>query len=280
MLCLTPAGGEFANVGNAEETQARLCTNCGTALAGPFCSGCGTPANSSAKSHGEGWGALTSEFVGSPKSDGIFAVAISFLLHPVRTILRLTDDPAYRSHWSFLTACVGAQLTLVYVALPRLYSALFNIPDAANSSAVITNEIVQYVGMAILTPIQYYVCRALGSIRRAPMTYVKLCVLSVSYGALLSIVISLLFFAIGTLVLKTGSNIDVNAIWQGLALLTMIAVLTFVTASHRRFWGMSWPIAIAVTIGAAAMSWLVVYPGLQALVEQAKIGETIGNLLG
>lgn len=267
-------------MGNAEETQARLCANCGTALAGPFCSGCGTPANSSAKSHGEGWSALTSEFVGRPKSDGIFAVVISFLLHPVRTILRLTDDPAYRSHWSFLTACVGAQLTLVYVALPRLYSALFGMPDAANSSAVITNEIVQYVGMVIMTPIQYYVCRALGSIRRSPMSYVKLCVLSVSYGALLSIVIALIYFAIVLADKKAGSILELGEVWQALALITMAAVLTFVTATHRRFWGMSWLIAIAVTIGAAAMSWLVVYPGLQALVEQAKIGETVGNLLG
>ena len=65
---------------------------------------------------------------------------------------------------------VGAQLTLVYVFMPRIFSALFNVPSAANSSAVITNEIVQYVGMAILTPIQYYVCRALGTLpaRRCP----------------------------------------------------------------------------------------------------------------
>lgn len=272
--------GEFANVGHAEGTQATVCASCGTALAGPFCSGCGTPAHASAKGHGEGWTALTSEFVGRPKSDGIFAVALSFLMHPVRTILRLTDDPTYRSHWSFLTACVGLQLTLAYLALPRLYSLLFNVPDSANNSAVVTNEIVQYIGMAILTPIQYYVCRALGSIRRSPMSYVKLCVLSVSYGALLSIVISLLFFAIGTFVQKTGTMIDLTALWQGLLLLAMGAVLTFVTASHRRFWGMSWPIAIAVTIGAAALSWLVVYPALTSLIEQAEIGKTLGNLLG
>lgn len=268
------------DVGNAEGTQAGLCTNCGTALAGPFCSGCGTRANSSTKSHGEGWGALTSEFVRRPKPDGILAVAIAFLRHPVRTILRLTDDPAYRSHWSFLTACVGAQLTLAYVALPRLYSALFGMPDAANSSAVITNEIVQYVGMAILTPIQFYVCRALGSIRRTPMSYVKLCVLSVSYGSLLSIVIALSYFAIVLADKKAGSILELDEVWQALALVAMAAVLTFVTATHKRFWGMSWPIATAVTIGAAAMSWLVVYPGLQALVEQNKIGETVGNLLG
>jgi hypothetical protein len=210
----------------------------------------------------------------------LFAVAISFLRHPVRTILRLTDDPAYRSHWSFLTACVGTQLTLAYVALPRLYALLFNARDAANSSAVLNNEIVQYAGMAILTPIQYYLCRALGSIRRTPMSYIKLCVLSVSYGTLLWIVTALLYFAIVIADLKAGSILELDEVWQALSFLTMGAVLMFVTATHRRFWGMSWAIAIAVTIAIAAASWLVVYPGLQAVIEQAKIGETLAKLLG
>jgi hypothetical protein len=273
-------GRELRDMGNAEGTQASLCMNCGTALIGPFCSGCGSPVDAPAKGKGEGWGALTSEFISAPKRDGIFAVAVSFLRHPIRTILRLTDDPTYRSHWSFLTACVGAQLTLVYVALPRLYSALLNLPDAASSSAVITNEIVQYVGMAILTPIQYYVCRALGSIRRTPMSYVKLCVLSVSYGALLSIVFALFYFAISIIDLKTVAILELDEFWTALAYLSMAAILTFVTAAHRRFWGMSWLAAIAATMIAAALSWLVVYPGLTSLVEQAKIGETIANLLG
>jgi hypothetical protein len=274
------AKGEFAHVGNAEETQAAFCGLCGTALSGPFCSACGTRADFAPSIRHEGWSALTSEFVTRPRSDGLFSVIVSFLRHPLRTILRLTDDPAYRSHWSLLTACVGTQLTLIYVALPRMYALLFNAPDAANSSAVITNEIVQYAGMAILTPIQYYACRVLGSIRRTPMSYIKLCVLSISYGTLLSIVAALLYFAIIVADMKVGSILELDEVWQALSLLTMAGVLTFVTAAHKRFWGMSWPVATAVTIGAAALSWLVVYPGLTRLLEQAKIGETLASMLG
>ena len=193
----------------AEAGKATLCTNCGTALTGKFCSGCGAPAeDSSAIDHREGWSSLTAELLSKPNRNGIFSVALSFVRHPVDTIIRLTDDPTYRSQWSFLTTCVAAQLTLVYVLLPRIFSALFNTPDTANSSAVITNEVVQYVGIAILTPIQYYVGRALGTMRRTPMSYVKLCVLSVSYGALLSSGAALLFFATGILALKTGTNVD------------------------------------------------------------------------
>lgn len=75
-----------------------------------FCSGCGVPAASHQRK--EGWSALTSEFFSSHRDNGLFAIVISFLRRPVDTIIRLTDDPTYRSHWGFLTAMVGAQLTL------------------------------------------------------------------------------------------------------------------------------------------------------------------------
>ncbi len=267
-------------MGNAEEAQAGFCTNCGTALVGPFCGGCGKPSTSSAKPRPEGWSALTSEFMNGPKQVGMHAVALSFLAHPVRTILRLTDDPTYRSHWSFLTACVGAQLTLVYVILPRVYSALFNAPDAADSSAVITNEIVQYVGMAIMTPIQFYVCRALGSIPRSPMSYIKLCVLSVSYCTLLGIITAFAYFGIVLADAKAGSVLDLGEVWQALTVANMAAILVFVTLTHRRFWGLSWVRATAVTIAIAIMSWVVVYPGLTSLLEKANIGKTLTSLTG
>ena len=133
---------------------------CGTALTGKFCSGCGAPADNAAA---EGWSSLANQLLSKPRPNGILSVALSFLRHPVDTIIRLTDDPTYRSQWAFLSTCLGAQLTLSYVLLPRLYSALLGVPDTADTGAVITNEIVQYVGIAILTPIQFYVCRALGN---------------------------------------------------------------------------------------------------------------------
>jgi hypothetical protein len=262
-------------------TSAGFCTNCGTALHGKFCGACGTPtATVAANQPHEGWGSLTSEFMSSRGSNGIFAVALSFLWRPVDTIIRLTDDPTYRSHWGFLTATVGAQLTLAYVIMPRVFSALFNVPNTANTSAVLTNEAVQYVGMAILTPIQFYICRALGTLRRSPMSYVKLCVLSVSYGALLSSVVSLIVFAIAIAVLKSGTAINLGTLWQGFAMITLVAVVAFVAASHKRFWGMSWPIAIGVTLGIAALSWLVVYPGLFALVQRANVAGTLSSIMG
>lgn len=266
----------------AGTVDARFCADCGTALQGKFCTSCGRQATavSAAEQNSEGWGSLTSEFFSSHGRNGIVSVALSFLRHPVDTIIRLTDDPTYRSQWGFLTATVGAQMTLIYVFLPRAFAALFNVPNTANGSAVITNEIVQYVGMVILTPIQYYLCRWLGTRKRSPMSYVKLCVLSVSYGALLSSLVAIFFFLLAVGLLKNGTAVDIDALWQGLAVLTLIAILVFVTESHRRFWGMAWPIAIGVTISIAALSWLVVYPGLGALIERGGVAGAIGGLFG
>jgi hypothetical protein len=267
--------------GQADGTE--LCGNCGTQLTGKFCSDCGLPVSanaSTASATSEGWSSLSQEFLRKPERNGIVSVALSFLRHPVDTIIRLTDDPAYRGHWAFLTTMLGAQLTLVYVLLPRLFSALFNIPDTSNGTAVVTNEIVQYVGMVILTPFQFYVCHALGSLKRAPMAYVKLCALSVSFCALLSIVVALLFFATAVVAIKANLPLNLTAILQALAIVTLGGVIAFVAASHRRFWGMTWVIATAVTVVFAAMSWLVIYPALAAAAEKANIAGTLGHLFG
>jgi hypothetical protein len=261
-----------------EAAGSGICVNCGTALQGKFCSGCGAAA--ATHQDKDGWSALSSEFFSSHRDNGLLQVAFAFLRRPVDTIIRLTDDPTYRSHWGFLTAMVGAQLTLAYVIMPRAFAALFNVPNTANSAAVITNEGVQYVGMVVLTPIQYYLCRALGTLKRSPISYVKLCVLSVSYGALLTSIFSLIAFATGIVVLKKGAAINLATVWQGLTLFTLVAVLAFVAASHKRFWRMSWPIAIGVTLSAAALSWLVVYPALAAIADWADVAGTLGSVLG
>jgi hypothetical protein len=112
------------------------------------------------------------------------------------------------------------------------------------------------------------------------MSYVKLCVLSVSFGALLSTVMALLFFATAVLALKTNIPLNLTAIWQAMAIVALGAIIAFVAASHRRFWGMSWTTATSVTVVIAALSWLVVYPALTSFAEKADVSGTLGSLFG
>jgi hypothetical protein len=231
------ATGEFAIMAGAEAGEAALCGSCGTALTGKFCSGCGAPADNDAA---EGWSSLANQLLSKPRPDGILSVAVSFLRHPVDTIIRLTDDPTYRSQWAFLSTCLGAQLTLSYVLLPRLYATMLGIPDTADTGAVITNEIVQYTGIAILTPIQFYVCRALGARSRTPMSYVKLCTLSVSYCTIVATTVALITFAAGVIAATTAAGIDVQTVGLSVMSAAMLIIIIFVTMTHRIFWGMRW----------------------------------------
>jgi hypothetical protein len=261
----------------AEAGEAALCGSCGTALTGKFCSGCGAPADNDAA---EGWSSLANQLLSKPRPDGILSVAVSFLRHPVDTIIRLTDDPTYRSQWAFLSTCLGAQLTLSYVLLPRLYATMLGIPDTADTGAVITNEIVQYTGIAILTPIQFYVCRALGARSRTPMSYVKLCTLSVSYCTIVATTVALITFAAGVIAATTAAGIDVQTVGLSVMSAAMLIIIIFVTMTHRIFWGMRWWVALAVTLAIAALSWGVVYPFLTTLAARAGISTSLGRFLG
>lgn len=254
---------------------ARVCVACGKPLAGPFCSQCGTPAPAG----GEGWGVIASELFDSQQSKGHFSTLASFLKAPVETILRLTEDPGYRQHWTFLSLALGVQFALGFLILPQLLGRFYVVPDLGGKEAVITNQIAQYLGIAILTPIQYYICRAVGSIARRPASYVKLCVLSVSFCSILSTLAILAFWIIGPATAAGGLTIDPWLLGNGLTSLLQIAILVFVTVVHKRFWGMKWWVAILVTLLIAILSWGVVYPALVELVTWSGMVKTIDQMM-
>lgn len=218
------------------------------------------------------------EFLRNPERNGVGSVAVSFLRQPVDTIIRLTEAGTYRRHWIFLATMLGAQFALVYVLLPWLFSALFNIPDTSNSAASILNALIQYAAMVSLAPLQFYVCRALGSVKQPPTAYVKFFALILSFYALLSIVVALLLFSTAVLTLKANLPLNLTAIWQASAIVTLGGAIAFVAASHRRFWGMTWVIATSVTVVFASLSSLVVYPALAAAAEKANIAANLNRL--
>ena len=260
--------GSIGGVGPAGASG--VCANCSKPLTGAFCAHCGTPAQPQ-----EGWGAAASELFDPHEPRGHFATLFGFLRSPVDTIIRLTEDASYRRHWTFLSLALATQFALAFLILPRLLGAYYAVPDLGGKAAVITSQVVQYAGIIILTPIQYYLCRLLGKIPRTPWSYVKLCVLSVSFGAIIGTLLTLAFWGVGVASTAAGQPIDAQTNGLVMTLLAEIAVITFVTATHKRFWGMSWPVAIGVTLAIAALSWGVVYP----LLTQAVIGAGIVPLI-
>ncbi|MFN0218819.1 MAG: hypothetical protein ACKVP4_08415 [Hyphomicrobium sp.] len=264
--------------------EAKYCGNCGGMLAQKICPSC-TPIMAHHVREPDttgtgGWSSLPKDLLQNGEANGVFSVAWSFLRHPVDTIIRLTDDPTYRSHWSFLSACLGMQLTLTYVLLPRLSELLYGSPTTSDQSAIFTTEVVQYAGIAILTPIQFYICRALGKFRRTPMSYLKLCVLSVSYCTIISAAVAIAYVVAVVTLQRLAVAFDSMTLGNGLTSLGQIAIVAFVTASHRRFWGMRWLIALSVTLVIAALSWLVVYPALTSLAIEADIAAKIARVFG
>lgn len=252
------------------------CANCGKPLAGAFCAHCGTRALSPSR---EGWGVVASELFDAQTPRGHLSALASFLRAPVDTIIGLTLDPSYRSHWGFLSICLFTQLTLGFVILPHLLTHYYPVPGIENKSAVLTNQIVQYVGLAILTPIQFYVCRAAGTIARTPGLYVKLCVLSISFGAILSIIANLAFWGIGVASTTLGQPADPRVSGPLITLAVLASVLVFVTLSHKRFWGMKWWVAAPLTVLFALLSWGVVYPALMWGMTASGLGKLLDDLL-
>ena len=261
----------------SETASAASCSHCGHPLTGPYCANCGTRAPDGL-AH-EGWTSVASQLLDKEASRGHAATLMAFLRAPVQTILARTLDPTYRSHWTFLSLCLGVQLTLSFVILPRLFGGIYHVPGLADKSAILTNQLVQYAGIVILTPIQYYLCRALGSIARTPASYVKLCVLSVSYCAIISTVLALTFWGLGVASTLLANPFDPGVSGLVLTSLAQVAIVVFVTLTHRRFWGMSMLVAAVVTLGIALLSWGVVYPALMESVTTSGLGRMLDDLL-
>ena len=265
--------------------QIESCGRCGRPAQGRFCSQCGAPLDVkgspavAVSDVNEGWKVAIADVV-TGERDGVLSVAMSFARTPVDTILRLAADPGYTGHWRFLIASLGAALTLVFVLMPQFAGAVFHVPVPNRKAETLVVQAVQLAALPILTPIQFYLCRAIGSIGQTPRAYLKLCALSVGFGWMLFIAASLVEAAILLALVATDVPFDPKMadIAQSVAL--ALATVAFVVATHRRFWGMNWLRAILVTVAIAILSWGVVYPALFAIVGQLDVINRLKAMTG
>jgi hypothetical protein len=231
----------------------------------------------SAPGHRDGWLAVLIDVMFG-ETDGVFSVAWKMFRSPVKTTLRLAADTTYKGYWKFMLACMGADLTLLFGITPWVGSHFFHLQAQNRGVESLMIQGLQLTGMPILTFVQFYFCSWLGSARRVPLEYVKLCSLSVGYGWLLTILAMLAeVVAIVVLMLK-GFPVDAVRADQMQALATMIAVMAYVALSHRAFWGMSVTRALLSTLFIATMSWVVVYPGLGWIAQSFDLAGRLKGL--
>lgn len=231
----------------------------------------------------EGWLSIHREIF--PRAQHPFwRLLLDFLLHPVKTILRLSEDRTFTGAWKLLLMAIGAVPVTLLVLLPRLGNAVADLPVVATKADVVVAqtgfEILQIVGILVLTPLQFYACRAIGTMNHTPRAYFKLCLMSVSYNTFLSLVGLSAAYIVSVVLLRAKIPHSFPAIqWTSMAL-TQSAVLAFVAIVHRRFWGMTWLRAIGATAVIALLSWGVVYPGLSALWESWNMPQVVRQLAG
>ena len=225
----------------------------------------------------EGWFSLLGD-VFPRDGHGVFSVGVQFLRAPISTLLRLSGDRLYRGYWNFLLACLGVLPVLVLLILPWIAKrAGHPVSVPADTQMFVTRlrlEIFQIAGILILSPAQFYLCRALSPVPRSPRAYFKMCVLSVSYGTMIRMAFGIIAFSFALAMTLARVLFDQSVLALCENLLGSIAVVAFVTTAHKRFWAMSWWRAIWVTVLIAAVSWGVVYPALQSVgtaIEQSAI---------
>ena len=269
------------------------CPTCGSAMLGGASARCATTHSAiattpvagpvAAAADAEGWASALRDIF-PREENGVFSVARQFASTPVRAILGLTGNPAYRGQWKFLLACLSAMPILQLLILPRIGNALANLPVTATKADVfalqLAIETLQIAGVLILSPLQYYACRAIGTIDRTPRSYFKLCVLSVSYCTMLTIAAWSIAYLIAMALLVGNAPLDGNKLIMVEDWALRLGIVAYVAIVHRQFWGMTWLKAIAVTIAIAVVSWVVVYPALNAIENALHLPELFRHMMG
>lgn len=210
-----------------------------------------------------------------PERDGALSVAWAMIKSPVVTALRLAQDGEYRGYWNFMLSAMGANLAFVYLIVPTAAKILFGAQTPDHTADQLLVQILQLSGFPLLTFAQFYACRALGTADPSPLSYVKLCALSVGFGWILLTAANVVEVMVLAGMVTTGAEVHGNEMDQSAALAGMAAALVFTSLSHQRFWGLSGQRAILITLAIAAVSWGVVYPGLGLIASRSHLSESL-----
>ena len=262
------------------------CTNCGKSVTAKFCAHCGTAVAPLAA--GEGWSSLVGDAVGNAPPQSVLGVALSFARAPVATAMRLANDASYGGHWLFLAFSLTVYFTIIELIIPRFVGRLQNITVGRDKWDFIAFQILTLAAILIMTPLLYYVCRAISGRRPTPRAYIKLATLGFGYWYLL---LTALFLG----VIASGVSIGVVLTWlghrnlfdsltgalkvTGFCIYEGSVIWVFATF-HRRFWALSgWGTAL-LSLGYVVVSQGIVFRVLIYASQAVDIAGWLRGLLG
>lgn len=223
------------------------CADCGTAVAGNFCSTCGADLREGALGL---FGFARRSFP---------AVYLHLLAAPVKATVALAEDRTYRTHLSFLLTSIAVFCLLM---LPTLFQAAAAAAPAAHISESMQNlmrvlsQAGAYIGTAISFLIAFGLFRYFAREPRTLVAYFKLYCLA--FGFVMPIYATYEFVARHLLGVTGISSLGTVTQWTPSALLAAAFALVlwaYFIAIHQRFWRLSLWKAILLYVAAATASY-------------------------
>lgn len=242
------------HTGNAAPTKAAVgvCADCGAPAGGNFCSSCGADLRRGAL------GILGD--VTRPARTSFPAVYWRLLRSPIKATVSIVEDPAYRSHVSFLLSGI-AVFCLLFVPIllkSTMPAGASQVSESMQTLMKVLSQVGVYVGAAITFFIAFLLYRWFAKEPRTLRAYFKLYCLA--FGFVMPLYALYEFLARG--VLGGVGMSSLNEVTQPehlaapvtLASLMLVLLLwAYFIAIHRRFWRMSvWRAGVLYVVAAVS----------------------------
>jgi hypothetical protein len=247
-------------------TAESSCPNCGAAAPGNYCSNCG--AKQGVSTRVVSLESTVAEAIGKDRYR-YYRTIVGLIFAPVTATIKLTLDESFKAYFPILFAVATAKAVAFFVTFPTILRDVFEReanPTTKDAIEVTRFIVHQYISLAVLFFISYFVYRAVSPNSRTPGQFVK-------FAAIAAIVFALIDIATGVLIyvgiLALGPDIRDNqfdALYYGFDGLNRIVTLIFFAAVSRGFWQIGWLKALAVGIPLALVNWKVIEPYVQTVL--------------
>lgn len=246
----------------AEPNFATACGDCGAVASGNFCSACGADLRADASGL---FGAVSSGV-----RQSFPATYLRILKSPVCQTVRLTEDPTYRQHGSFLLAGIAIFSALFIPILIQAGTANADMSPSLQVLVKILAQVGVYVGALITFLLGFSLFRYFAKERRTFSSYFKLYCLAFGFimplYAVYEFVVRRIFGGTG---ISSFENMPAEQSLSVSAIASVVLALllwAYFVAIHRRFWKMPLYKAATLYIVAALTSyyasyWLMFYVG-------------------